>query len=467
MLTSMRLIPPLILLAACGSDFQITAEVQELIVSPQLTDVGLTRVGDVVTLTLDLAAPQGEVTVLTAEVLNVDGDAFSIPDDGLPVVPAGGVSELTLQYAPTEVGFHWAEITLHTDEGEDNSHVVTVRGEADVATGRIWPELIDFGPVQPETTAQEPITLVNEGRVPLDISGISFDNDRFFLVDAVPLVVAPGESLGLTLQAAPDDLSEQTGTGRTSGSVSVSVAVRVNACSTASGDLYDSDGDGFGFCSSDCDDFTDSVSPGSVEVCDDLDNDCDGMVDEGTECSDDDGDGYSENDGDCSDGDSDVSPGETEVSGNGIDDDCDGVVDDGTFDGDGDGYSTEGGDCDDADPDAYPGGAETGDGADNDCDGIVDEGTEAYDDDGDGFSENDGDCDDTDADTSPDAAEKADWQDNDCDGIVDEGTNNYDDDGDGYTETGGDCDDTDASVSPGEVEIDDDGLDNDCSGEGT
>jgi hypothetical protein len=125
------------------------------------------------------------------------------------------------------------------------------------------------------------------------------------------------------------------------------------------------------------------------------------------------------------------------------------------------------GDCDDTDDSIFPGAPELPDGKDNDCNGTTDEGTDAYDDDGDGYTENDGDCDDTDPATYPNSVESADWQDNDCDGTVDEGTDNYDDDGDGYTETGGDCDDADASVSPGEVEVDGDGIDNDCSGEGT
>ncbi|MDG1481283.1 MAG: MopE-related protein [Myxococcota bacterium] len=463
----MRTVSSLLFLVACGTDYQITAEVQELIVSPQLSDVGLIPVGEVATITLDLASPLGAVTVLTADILTVGGDVFSFVEDELPVVPAGGVAELTLEYAPSTAGYHWAEVTLYTDEGEGNQHVVTVRGEADVAAGRIWPELIDFGPVQPETTAQQPITLVNEGRVPLSLSSIAFDNDTFFLAEAMPAEIAPGESLSLTLQASVADLSEQVGIGVTEGTLSLSLDVRANACSTASGDLYDSDGDGFGFCAGDCDDFTDTVSPGTAEVCDDLDNNCDGTIDEGTECYDDDGDGFSENDGDCADGDVEISPESVEDMANGIDDDCDGVVDDGTFDGDGDGYTTTGGDCDYTDDSIFPGAPELPDGKDNDCDGVIDEGTDTYDDDGDGYTEDDGDCDDSDASTYPGSIESADWQDNDCDGTVDEGTDNYDDDGDGYTETGGDCDDADASVSPGEVEVDGDGIDNDCSGEGT
>lgn len=66
---------------------------------------------------------------------------------------------------------------------------------------------------------------------------------------------------------------------------------------------------------------------------------------------------------------------------NGIDDDCDGETDEGlTFDVDGDGYSSpqscdgSADDCDDNDPNAHPGASETcDDGVDNDCDLCVDE----------------------------------------------------------------------------------------------
>ena len=354
----MRVIP-LLLLAACGSDFQISTEVQELIVSPVLSDVGLIAVGDTVDLTLTLAAPQGTVDVLALDVLNVNGEGFALLDDTLPSVPGGESVSLTLQYTPPEAGHHWAEITLQTNEGEENLHQVIVRGEADVMAGRLWPSVVDFGPVEAGDTVAEPVTLVNEGRVPLRVSGITFDNGRFALADEVPVEIAVGTEAELTLVATPDDLTEQTGEGEISlGSTVLQVDVRVNACSTASGDLYDSDGDGFGFCASDCDDFDASASPGGVEVCDKVDNDCDGTIDEDTECFDDDGDGFSELDGDCNDGDTDVNPASEELAGNGIDDDCDGITDDGTFDEDGDGYSTLGGDCDDSDSSVYPGGPE-------------------------------------------------------------------------------------------------------------
>ncbi|MFT4626387.1 MAG: hypothetical protein ACI8PZ_005064 [Myxococcota bacterium] len=227
---------------------------------------------------------------------------------------------------------------------------------------------------------------------------------------------------------------------------------------------YDDDGDGYTELGGDCDDDEPRIHPSAAERCDGIDNDCDRLVDEGTECFDDDGDGYTEEDGDCNDSDRRVYPGAPEIMGDGADNDCDGVVDRGETDLDGDGVSEFGGDCNDDDPEMVPGGIEVADGKDNDCDGLIDEGTELYDDDGDGASEFGGDCDDSDSDVGPAADEEpGNGVDDDCDGEVDEDGPNTDDDGDGFTEDGGDCHDYDDTIHPGAEEIDD-GVDNDCDG---
>lgn len=61
---------------------------------------------------------------------------------------------------------------------------------------------------------------------------------------------------------------------------------------------------------------------------------------------------------------------------NGVDDDGDGLVDEtcSSYDNDGDGYSADQGDCDDANADVHPGAAELCNGIDDNCNGTIDEG---------------------------------------------------------------------------------------------
>jgi hypothetical protein len=122
----------------------------------------------------------------------------------------------------------------------------------------------------------------------------------------------------------------------------------------------DADGDGYGdpdstaeACSApsgytadatDCDDTEAAANPGAAEVCDKLDNNCDGSIDEGvteTFYADADGDGFGDADStvlgctppsgavadatDCLDTDATVYPGAAEVADDGIDQDCSGA----------------------------------------------------------------------------------------------------------------------------------------------
>jgi hypothetical protein len=123
---------------------------------------------------------------------------------------------------------------------------------------------------------------------------------------------------------------------------------------------------------SDCDgdlpmDENDGDGDGSPE-CDDCDD-----ADASVSNTDSDGDGVSSCDSDCDDGDPTTYPGAWEIC-DGIDNDCDGAPTEYEVDLDSDGYMLCDGDCDDADPGTYPTAEEMcEDGIDNDCDGLVDE----------------------------------------------------------------------------------------------
>lgn len=292
--------------------------------------------------------------------------------------------------------------------------------------------------------------------------------------------------------------------------------------------FLDGDGDGFGDATistdscdgqsrfvadaTDCDDTVVTIHPTAEEFCNDVDDNCDGAVDENpvngmTWYADADNDGYGTDadastvivacerpnldvvngNTDCDDADAEVHPSADELC-NEVDDDCDGDVDENPVDGTpyymdldldgyggftgllsctdpGEGYSTNNSDCSDSWSSIHPDAEEYCDGMDNDCDGQVDEDiasellpTWYFDGDHDGYGDPsvteqscfgpvfyvpDGtDCDDTDMSVVP----------------------GFDNDRDGYSACFDDCDDLDHSVYPGATEYVN-GVDDDCDGE--
>ena len=91
-------------------------------------------------------------------------------------------------------------------------------------------------------------------------------------------------------------------------------------------DIFDLDDDGFTSEQGDCDDSNPSVFPGATDIYDEIDNDCDGEVDEN---ADQDFDGFTPDEGDCNDLDSSINPYAVDSGSNpdGIDNDCDGIID--------------------------------------------------------------------------------------------------------------------------------------------
>ena len=295
------------------------------------------------------------------------------------------------------------------------------------------------------------------------------------------------------------------------------------------GDLTDdADGDGATELAGDCDDADPTVGPHAVDpTVDGVDADCDGI--DGPDADGDHVAAATAGGTDCDDTDPDVRPGASELC-NTIDDDCDGSIDEaGAQDGlpawtdaDGDGFGVltlpavcafgpdeadQPGDCDDADPDVHPDAIEVCGGHDEDCDGRIDaDAADALqwflDVDGDGFGDaaspvlaclqpagavaDSSDCAADDPAVFPGAVELCNGVDDDCDTTVDEAGSvgeflfYGDGDGDGYgvlgvelwaclapagwAQVAGDCDDADPATNPGAVESCATQVDLNCDG---
>ena len=306
---------------------------------------------------------------------------------------------------------------------------------------------------------------------------------------------------------------------------------------------------------SDCDDANPYINPNGQELCNEIDDNCNGIIDENALGStayyldlDEDGYGsgtannscielagsYALNDLDCDDTDVLQNPLGIEVCNN-EDDNCNGISDDNASDAsiwyaDDDtdtygnplswllqcdtpvGYVADGSDCNDQDDAIHPGALEICNQIDDDCNLQIDNGVPTsiwyLDADMDGYGTpnnavqhcyqptgmvaNNGDCDDTNSVVNPMASELcADSIDNNCNGIINEASNAtdafagyMDSDGDGFaggileydcndifilsdqeaTSSAFDCDDSDGDIHPNAVE-ECDALDNDCDGQ--
>ena len=291
----------------------------------------------------------------------------------------------------------------------------------------------------------------------------------------------------------------------------------------------------------DCDDDNAANYPQAEEVCDGIDNNCDGAINEGFATSayflDADGDGFGAGaainscfapegyvltNGDCNDGSSAVNPSASEVC-NGVDDNCNGSADEGvqsTFyaDSDGDGFGSSAStlacaapsgyvsnntDCNDASASINPAAAEVCNGTDDNCNGTADDGlaftTYFADADGDGFGGstsisscsqpagyviNSNDCNDGNSSVNPAATEICNSIDDNCNGQINEGVGSTvyfsDADADGFgtalntvtacTQPSGfvtnsnDCNDASAAVNPSATEVCN-GIDDNCNGQ--
>ena len=283
-----------------------------------------------------------------------------------------GVGELEVAWRSDTMGTLRGDATLGDDnvqefvttELDNGPHIITVT--ATDPDGNTASDDVAIT-VSPNSAPQIGLTAVFAG----DFTAYGVGDDAVIVA-----TVADGEedpdALRLTwsINGVPDsrgpDAAEPTGeavwvlSGLEAGDYTVSANVLDalgaqpdDGAATVDFSIVPLDGDGDGTTTGDlggddCDDTNPDIGPGADEVCDGVDNDCDGLVDADDDDildaieghPDEDGDGYGDDTvtiltcdltdlsdvpGDCNDMDEDVNPSAEEVCGDGLDNDCDGT----------------------------------------------------------------------------------------------------------------------------------------------
>lgn len=362
-------------------------DIPNIFVSPRVLDFGTVWVGSSLSLVVDVANKGGGDLELSEPTLSGCDPGYELAwsYEAGTLLPAGSLTGVEVLFTPTSSSK--AECILSLSSNDPDEPTVSVSMQANTGS--------DVNECAPVVKIVDP-----------EIGYMHLDGQDLTVNFLVSDCNQPSNTIALSIRSGvlnPDSptLVETFYAPTESGYVSVkvprkmllpgteSIIVRAtdsagNVTTDATSILYratfpdsDDDGDGFGQdgeTAEDCDDTDKNSFPGATERYDGIDNDCDDVIDEGTDGYDDDTDGYTEAAGDCDDNNLEVYPGATEIP-DYLDNNCDGTVDENTTlnDDDGDAFAESEGDCNDSDVEVFPGAIEYCDGIDNDCNGLLDE----------------------------------------------------------------------------------------------
>ena len=166
-----------------------------LVVSPGSINFGVVSPGSTVSEVVTLSNEGG--SALDIEDILLEGGAFTAASAApLGLLGPGEQVEMMISYTPINV-IDEGMLTVFSDVAATEEVLVPLQGQAAYPVLEVIPSVLDFGWIEPLTTANESFTLRNAGFADLDITNNGFIviANEFVQIDSLslPITLAPGE----------------------------------------------------------------------------------------------------------------------------------------------------------------------------------------------------------------------------------------------------------------------------------
>jgi hypothetical protein len=285
-------------------------------VSRTLVDFGDVQITTTKTEKVTIANSGKDNLVISEAKLQDSGTDFTFSPDPLPtVINAGGNVELSLTYAPNDqadLGAASNAFLIASNDGFNNTNIkIDLKARATDPTISVNPQSISFGNVFVGVqTPPTKVSVQNAGIGPLSISLVALtagSSTDFVLgtLPAFPVVLQTNDKLEFDVSFAPTAVTDRQGAVsiknsdvKSSGEVlmpltgtgleccpakahAIGVCNGVGCDYTCEPSYWDTNNDLQQLVSNGCDYGPCSTTNGGIEVCDGVDNDCNGTKDDG------------------------------------------------------------------------------------------------------------------------------------------------------------------------------------------
>ncbi len=185
----------------------IERRVPEIFIEPEELDFGEVWIGEVETHIVTISNEGGEL--LLVDEIAVEGEYFSVDNDGGFEVEPNELVEIVMIFAPEEMGDLQGRVLIGSNDPDNPEIEIMLQGRGNGAAIQVDPEVIDFGEVLINSLVRRELNIHNTGNAFLEVSDI-FSSDEHFRVEVEPQemdweYIQTGQSMAVVVLSAEID----------------------------------------------------------------------------------------------------------------------------------------------------------------------------------------------------------------------------------------------------------------------